>query len=297
MDRRVLALLFTPLLGTPASADWHWIEGEKPTKHSMNRHPWWYDQVKRGEFSGGDFISNFSDDKPGEAGYTVTVKKAGVYRLWVRANPLHAKLAFRINDDGWTDIELDKNQFDNVNVAGDGKPDLRFLAWVDAGEVRLNAAYNAVVFRMAGGRHNHGYLDCFVLTNEPFAPKGKCKPGSKEAVAALEETKGWFPFKPSREFSPDSVIDLRHLNEKFAGEHGRILAKGSTFVREKDGKEVKFWPSIGAHSACRKSNWNTKPGCSPNTASIWCDCTARSSRRKAIPIRRPSSSPAKSSPR
>ena len=24
-----------------------WVEGEKPTKSSMNRHPWWYDQVKK----------------------------------------------------------------------------------------------------------------------------------------------------------------------------------------------------------------------------------------------------------
>ena len=29
----------------------------------MNRHPWWYDQVKRDHFSGGDFISNFDKDK------------------------------------------------------------------------------------------------------------------------------------------------------------------------------------------------------------------------------------------
>jgi hypothetical protein len=241
MIRRLLSLAALLSFVIPASADWHWIEGEKPSKQSMNRHPWWYDQVKRNEFSSGDFISNFSDDKPGEASYVVTAKKPGEYQLWVRANPLRTKLSFQINDGGWNEIDLEKNQFDNINVAGDDKPDLRFLAWIDAGKTSLKAGANRVAFRMAGGMHNHGYLDCFVLTNEPFAPKGKRKPGSKEAAAALEETQGWFPFKPSREFSPESVIDLRRLNEKFAGEHGRIVAKGSNFMREGDQKEVRFW--------------------------------------------------------
>jgi hypothetical protein len=222
-------------------ADWYWIEGEKPAKSSMNRHPWWYDQVKRGEFSGGDFISNFNDDKPGEAQYSVTVKKAGKYQLWVRANPLRAKLAYRLGEGSWTPIDLERNQFDNLNVAGDGKPDLRFLAWVDAGEISVKTGANRIAFRMDGGMHNHGYLDCFVLTNEPFSPKGKRKPNAAETAGALDEAKGWFPFKPSREFSPGSVIDLRRLNEKFAGEHGRIVAKGSSFAREGDGKEVRFW--------------------------------------------------------
>src|SRR5687767_9977854 len=114
---RIVACAWLALVASTARADWHWIEGEKPTKHSMNRHPWWYDQVKKGEFSGGDFLSNFSDDKPGEATYAVTIKKAGDYQLWVRANPLRAKLSFRINDGGWKEIDLEKNQFDNINVA------------------------------------------------------------------------------------------------------------------------------------------------------------------------------------
>ena len=173
--------------------------------------------------------------------YSVAAKIPGKYQLWVRANPLRAKLSFRINGGDWSAINLEQNQFDNINVASDDKPDLRFLAWVDAGSVTLKAGKNDVGFRMESAMHNHGYLDCFVLTNEPFSPKGKRKPNAAEAVAALEETKGWFPFKPSREFSADSVIDLRSLNEKFAGEHGRIVVKGSGFAREGDDKLVRFW--------------------------------------------------------
>src|SRR4051794_24999479 len=110
MSLRSTLIVFA-VLAAPLRADWYWIEGEKAAKSTMNRHPWWYDQVKRSEFSGGDFLSNFNDQKPGEAEYAVHVKKGGDYQLWVRANPLHAKLAFRIGDRDWSSIDLEKNQF------------------------------------------------------------------------------------------------------------------------------------------------------------------------------------------
>ena len=63
----------------------------------MHRHPYWYDQVKRDQLSGGDLISNFHD-QPGEAVYRFTAPSAGEYELWVRANPVQAKLSYRLND-------------------------------------------------------------------------------------------------------------------------------------------------------------------------------------------------------
>ena len=46
----------------PVRAETIWIEGEKPVRSTMNRHPWWYDQVKRDQFSGGDFIGLLGAD-------------------------------------------------------------------------------------------------------------------------------------------------------------------------------------------------------------------------------------------
>ena len=46
------------LMGKVLQAESVWIEGEKPLKSTMNRHPWWYDQVKKDQLSGGDWISN-----------------------------------------------------------------------------------------------------------------------------------------------------------------------------------------------------------------------------------------------
>lgn len=68
--------------------------------------------------------------------------------------------------------------------------------------------------------------------------------GLLSCAARAEE--GWFAFEPARdEFKPGSVIDLRELNETFAGEHGRIQAKNGRFVRERDQLPVRFWAVNG----------------------------------------------------
>jgi len=213
----------------------------------MNRHPWWYDQVKKDQLSGGDFISNFNKDKIGEAEYAVTAPLPGEYDFWVRANPVQAALSCRLNGGPWTPIDLDKNQ-QSVNIAADGKPDLRFIAWVRVGKVKLRKGANVVAFRMDSKNNNHGFLDCFVLANEPFEPKGALKPGEIAVAAkrAAEENRGWFAFAPKTEtFAATSGFDLRGLNEKFAGEGGFIAAKGSQFVHSKTGQPVRFWAVNG----------------------------------------------------
>ena len=56
-----------------------WVEGEKPFRSSVSRHPWWYDQVKKSQLSGGDSISHWSDDKDGIAEYVLSVPSAARY--------------------------------------------------------------------------------------------------------------------------------------------------------------------------------------------------------------------------
>jgi hypothetical protein len=40
-----LAALASP---RPARCAWIWVEGEKPSRAAVQRHPYWYDLVKRG---------------------------------------------------------------------------------------------------------------------------------------------------------------------------------------------------------------------------------------------------------
>ncbi len=238
------------LVASSVRAETIWVEGEKPTKSTMNRHPW-YSDVKKEQLSGGDWISNFADKKPGEAEYSVTANDSGKFEFWVRANPTATKLSYCLNDADWKPIEFEKNARDGANIAGDGKLDLRFIAWVKIGSVELKRGANSIRFRMHSDNSNHGGLDCFVLSTEPFAPRGILKPG-EIAKGAVSTEKDWFAFDPSADkFEPSSAIDLRFLNEKTAGEHGFIAAKDGHFVHNQTGEPVRFWAVNGAAAKSR----------------------------------------------
>jgi len=55
----------------------------------------------------------------------------------------------------------------------------------------------------------------------------------------------WFAFDPKPDPFTNSPIDLRFLNEKFAGEHGFIAAKDGHFVHSANGHPVRFWAVNG----------------------------------------------------
>jgi len=56
---------------------------------------------------------------------------------------------------------------------------------------------------------------------------------------------GWFSFTPKPDPFAESAIDLRFLNEKFAGEHGFIAVKEGHFVHSENGQPVRFWAVNG----------------------------------------------------
>ena len=59
------------------------------------------------------------------------------------------------------------------------------------------------------------------------------------------ENPDWFAFNPAPDSFTDSPIDLRSLNEKFAGEHGVIAIKGDEFVHSANQEPVRFWAVNG----------------------------------------------------
>lgn len=68
---------------------------------------------------------------------------------------------------------------------------------------------------------------------------------SMDRAGAAEESE-WFAFTPGEDrFAPDCPIDLRGLNEKFAGELGQITAKTGQFVHSKTGTPMRFWAVNG----------------------------------------------------
>ena len=215
------------------------IEGENPTTDSMNRHPWWYDKVKTGELSGGAWISNFHKDKPGEATYTFSVKAAGDYHFWLRANPTAVSLSYKLDGGEWKPVPVDR-AIDRRNIAADDKVDLRFIAWIQVAKVKLTRGKHTIAFRMDSKNSNHGAIDVMVFSTDPISPEGTGQGNAK--VSTPTEEDAWAFLPPSDEFKADALLDLRGLNEKTAGEHGfiRLSEDGQSFLRG-DGQPIRFW--------------------------------------------------------
>jgi len=233
--------LFAQGFAAAAAANFIWIEGEAARPNTMKRHPWWYDKVKKGQLSGGDLISNWSD-KPGEATYAFAAPATRDYAFWVRANPVGTRLSYKLDGAAWKLLDIRANQMGNINIAEDGKIDLRFIAWAEAGTVKLAKGNHIIAFRMDSPNHNHGMLDCFVFADAAFRPEGTLKPGQVAAVTEATE-KGRWAFRPRRDpFSPDALLDLRSLNEKVAGESGFVRrSKGGNAFLLGNGKPARFW--------------------------------------------------------
>jgi hypothetical protein len=62
---------------------------------------------------------------------------------------------------------------------------------------------------------------------------------------AVAPAADWFDFTPAEDSFAESPIDLRSLNEKFAGEHGFIAAKADQFIFPTTGEPVRFWAVNG----------------------------------------------------
>lgn len=255
MPSGIIFLLFVlvAFLGKVQAYDFIWIEGEAPSQTNVGKHPWYYGEINKSELSGNDFLAHFGD-QPGTASYTFQAPAAGDYHFWVRANPLGNDLSYRLNDAEETPIDMKRDHTGNLNLAPDNKPDLRFIAWANAGPVTLKEGENKITFtfRARSGDHLHGSLDCFVFTRAPFTPMGKVKPDqiAEQLAAVARENEGWTMWNPPADDYRDCPIDLRFLNEPVAGARGHVRAENGRFLLG-DGTPVRFWAVNGPPEGLR----------------------------------------------
>ncbi len=229
----------------PAGDGFLWIEGEAATSKNVQPHNWYSEAIKKDQLSGKDWISHFTDKADGVVAYDLDVPSAADYTLWVRANVVGSALSYSLDGKNWTRIDTSRG-VDVVNIANDGKPDLRIIGWINAGVVKLKAGKAKLHFKMHSGNNHHGAIDCFVLTTKPFVPNGTVQPGQKLGTAAA----GWWAFEPEADaYGADALLDLRGLNEKVAGESGFIRAVGDGFQLG-NGQPVRFWAVNTGHSLC-----------------------------------------------
>ena len=66
--------------------------------------------------------------------------------------------------------------------------------------------------------------------------------GGVATAVRAQQSDQWFAFNPPKDdFSPSSVIDLRGMNERQAGDGGFITVRGSDFIHSRTGQPVRFW--------------------------------------------------------
>jgi hypothetical protein len=170
-----LPLLIAPLIATTLAQS-VWIEAETTAEKSIQNNGW-YSSVKEGELSGGDLLAHWGA-RVGTAQYTVAIPEAANYTLWLRANPVGSKLEVRIDGNEWREVDFKADSHENINIASDNKPDLRFVAWVRAGSHELKAGKHEMSVRFTSENNHHGMLDCFCLTTDvDWKPSGILKPG------------------------------------------------------------------------------------------------------------------------
>ncbi len=221
-----------------------WWEAEDTRRTDVpNRSP--FRPGTGGDFnvlSGGDWLSGVvkAGGDPVGATYTLDVPEAGTYQLWARKFWKHGPFRWRFDGNDWQTAGRDLTLADSVTIRQ------HLVAnWVALGEVELNAGLATFSWQLTDLKpgKDEGYgLDCFLLTQEPFTPRGKLKPNTRDG-RAMPGHFAWDP--PTDPFPPypeEAGFDHRHLNEEFAGVNGRVRKTddGNGFVLG-DGTPARFW--------------------------------------------------------
>ncbi len=249
------------LMGQYLRAEWIWIEGEAADERNVTRQSW-YDDVRKDGMSGQEWISHYNARQPGTATYRFEVKSGGDYVFWWRGNVLKAEVSYQLDGGAFQPIRFaDKRGEYQISP----QPDHRRLAWVKVGTVNLPPGPHALTFRFHSSTFNHGGIDCFLFSNEPFVPSGALKPAGRGATAKPDE---WFPAVFDDDpLSPRSVIDMSALVEAPAGMHGFLQKDGEHLRFENADAPVKFWgcganfdPQLTRAEATQRIRWLRKYG-------------------------------------
>ncbi|MCK4601081.1 MAG: hypothetical protein KAU28_01360, partial [Phycisphaerae bacterium] len=164
----------------------------------------------------------------------MNVPAAGEYQLWTRKFWKHGPFRWRFDQQAWRTCGRDVALADNVTLRTHVCAN-----WVHMGRVKLAKGKRRFELRLLAkeGEVLTACFDAFVLTRSVFVPNGRLKPGERSGKA----DEGFFPYEPPPDpFGDDAALDLRHLNEKLAGQSGFVKRRRDKFALG-GGKEVRFW--------------------------------------------------------
>jgi hypothetical protein len=197
----VLVTLFGLLAHRGARAAYVWIEGESCRKTNMEGNPWPQGDDPR-RLSGEKCLAwvcgrDKAAEPPLFAIWDVTVPEDGKYVFYARefykniGSPWRYRLVNKADlaagkrpgpEEGWTEADPDGPTTDTVSLGKD-----RALMWVKYASHQLKKGDYILDLQLTNTSQkgsSNDYLvnfDCFVLTSEPFMPRGAMKPGEKPA--------------------------------------------------------------------------------------------------------------------
>ncbi|MCS7033268.1 MAG: hypothetical protein NZ561_04630 [Phycisphaerae bacterium] len=232
--RIVVLLLLSLLLTGHAGAELIWLEAEHPSAGSFPaRNPFApREPAEREALSGGDWIGvDGRRDAPLFLVYRFSAAAGGEFSVYARKFWKHGPFRWRVNDGAWRSVGKEVALIDRVTLRKNVEAN-----WVRLGTVELAAGWNTLRIELTENAGPAAF-DCFVLTDQAFTPRGKLKPGERLGSAP----EGWFAFEPDDDPPTGIPIDLRFLNESFAGEQGRLVARGDSIVHEQTGRPVRWW--------------------------------------------------------
>lgn len=213
--------------------DWIWWEAEDSVEHDFPSNGYFAagDAQEREKLSKGAWLQHHESGGR-TAKWKVDVAGGGKFAFWCRKFWRHGPFRWRWNSLDWQTCGSGVALADEVAIRQHVSAN-----WVFLGEVELPAGKHTLAMEMLPEAKAAAF-DCWLLSRVPFIPDGANQPGTKYNRA--EE--GWFAFEPGPDaFSEEAWLDLRHLNQRRAGEAGYVQARGMDFVFEKTGQPVRFW--------------------------------------------------------
>ncbi len=217
------------------SAGFVWWEAEStrasnfPEKHSFMP----ANAAEESVLSGGKWIGvEGKRDSNLFAEYEVVVPTAGAWSFYARKFWKHGPFRWRLDEGPWQSVGKDPALLDDAPIR-------QFVGanWVYGGEVAVSKPGKHWVRVELTENDGAACFDCFVLTTNPFLPRGKKKPDEKYG----RSEPGWFAFEPGTDPFTKSALDLRFLNEASAGDGGFIQSIGGRFTSSKSKRQHKFW--------------------------------------------------------
>jgi hypothetical protein len=196
--------------------------------------------------SGGRWLCNDRAPASGplRATYDVRVPKSARYRFWVRKFWKHGPFRWRFDALPHASCTRDAPLEQRTSLR-----DRIEASWVYLGAVELAEGSHAFEIELADDAAPSwaACFDAFLLSSDDqLLPSGQGPP-RKRAFTAGPGT--WFPVAFYEDaFAPESVIDMCHLLDKPAGQHGFLHRSGEALRFERAAAPIKFW-GAGANAA------------------------------------------------